>query len=335
MTPGIFSRTERQIGPAARRDLHGSADQTSARITRTVIGRTTSDTVDQLAAVWRARLEGFGSIGNAATTPLILGDRLIVQSLDSAVRVMDGESGELVWEVTVPEGNTVGPNGVAVGWGRVYAAKGMREIFALDLETGDEVWSTEIVETETSGIDIQPQVVEGMVLVSTVPISLADQYAGGDRGVLKALDADTGEEVWRFDTVAGDDLWGNPDVNSGGGAWFTPSVDVHAGVVYWGVANPAPFPGTEEFPNGSSRPGAKFYSNSVVALDLRTGELLWFSQVIEHDLFDRDHVHTMIVETTDGGMLVSTGKGGIVVDHDIASGEIRGRRRWASTATTI
>jgi outer membrane protein assembly factor BamB len=281
----------------------------------------TSATVDALAEVWQAPLEGIGSIGNAATTPLILGDRVVVQSLDSAVRVFDRDTGDLEWETTVEGGTNVGPNGVAVGWGRVYAAKGMREIFALDLTTGDELWSTEIAGTPTTGVDIQPQVLDGLVLVSTVPISLAAQYTGGDRGVLMALDAETGEEVWRFDTVA-DDLWGNPEVNSGGGAWFPPSVDVESGIVYWGIANPAPFPGTEAFPNGSSRPGANLYTDSVVALDVRSGELLWYRQVIEHDLFDRDHVHTMIVDTPYAPVLVSSGKSGIVFGHDIETGDI-------------
>jgi glucose dehydrogenase len=60
------------------------------------------------------------------------------------------------------------------------------------------------------------------------------------------------------------------------------------------VANPAPFPGTPEWPNGSSRPGPNLYTNSLVALDLATGELAWYHQVVPHDLFDRDQVHALI-----------------------------------------
>lgn len=284
----------------------------------------TTETVSRLTEVWRAPLDGFGTIGNAATTPLILGDRVLVQDLSSNVRSFDRDTGEMVWEtrVDVPQ---VGPNGVAVGWGRVYATKGMKEIMALDLATGEEVWSVALVGTPTSGIDIQPQVAAGLVLVSTVPISLEGQYTGGDRGVLHALDAETGAVVWRFDTVEGDDLWGDPEVNSGGGAWYPPAVDADAGVVYWGIANPAPFAGTPKAPNGSSRPGPNLYTDSVVALDLRTGELRWYRQIFEHDLFDRDHVLTMLVTTDEGTLLVSAGKGGVVVGHDLATGEERWR----------
>jgi glucose dehydrogenase len=280
-------------------------------------------TVVQLEAAWSAPLAGQGAIGNAASTPLVVGETVYVQDLSSNVRAIDWNTGAIRWE-TIYDLTQIGPNGPAVGWGHLYAAKGTREIVALGLDTGEEVWSTELPSTETEGIDIQPQVFGGLVLVSTVPISLAGQYEGGDRGVIHALDARTGEVEWTFDTVADDDLWGNPDVNSGGGAWYPPAIDPEARIVYWGIANPAPFPGTAEFPNGSSRPGPNLYTESVVALDVATGDLVWHRQAIEHDLFDRDLVHTMLVEVGDGDVVVvGTGKLGRVIGHDPASGEVR------------
>ena len=63
-----------------------------------------------------------------------------------------------------------------------------------------------------------------------------------------------------------------------------------------GIANPAPFPGTAELPNGSSRPGDNLYTDSLVALDLETGALRWYHQVTPHDLFDRDQVHAQLVD---------------------------------------
>jgi outer membrane protein assembly factor BamB len=286
----------------------------------------TAATIDDLEVVWEAPIPGAGPYGSATTTPLVLGDLVLVQDLQSNVRAFDLATGETVWETLVDQFQ-IGPNGVAVGWGRVFATKGMEQVMALDLATGDELWSVELVDTPTAGIDIQPQVVAGLVLVSTVPISMDGFYTGGDRGVLHALDVETGEVVWRFDTVADEpgELWGDPAVNSGGGAWYPPAVDPEAGVVYWGIANPAPFPGTPEAPNGASRPGPNLYTESVVALDLHTGALRWHHQVFEHDLLDRDHVHTMLVGTDDGVVLVSTGKGGVVVGHDPTEGGERWR----------
>jgi outer membrane protein assembly factor BamB len=199
----------------------------------------------------------------------------------------------------------------------------MDEIAALDIRTGAELWSTKITVTETDGVDIQPLVVDGLVLASTVPVSLDGQFRGGDRGVIWALDADTGERVWTFATVP-EDLWGDPAVNSGGGAWFPPAVDRERGLVYWGTANPAPFPGQPDAPNGSSRPGPNPYTDSIVALDVRTGRLVWDHQVSPHDLFDHDLQLTALVEPVDGGdpLVVGTGKAGRVVAVDARTGEL-------------
>jgi len=89
---------------------------------------------------------------------------------------------------------------------------------------------------------------------------------------------------------------------------------------------PANFPGTAEFPNGSSRPGANLYTDSMVALDVRTGELAWYSQATPHDLFDRDLVHALLVDATIGGrtrtVAVATGKLGRVIGHDADTGDV-------------
>ena len=66
-----------------------------------------------------------------------------------------------------------------------------------------------------------------------------------------ALDAQTGTPEWTWDQVQ--DLWGHPDINSGGGLWYAPSFDAQ-GNIYLGIANPAPIFGTKAYPLGSSRP---------------------------------------------------------------------------------
>jgi glucose dehydrogenase len=166
-----------------------------------------------------------------------------------------------------------------------------------------------------------------MVYVATVPVAIGKIYTGGSIGYLEALDASTGKVDWRFDTVDSKDLWGNPAVNSGGGAWYPPAIDTHTGVLYWGVANPAPFVGTTQYPNGSSRPGANLYTDSMVALSARTGRLLWFHQAFPHDLYDRDQVQAMLVpvrRSVDGSRLVavSTGKGGYVLGLNPTTGRL-------------
>ena len=280
-----------------------------------------STTVGSLTVAWEAEVAG-----SLTTVPLIIDDTVYVQDGRGTVLALDRADGAARW-TSEPFGFNIGPFGVAVADGRVFATNGSTGVVALDAETGTEVWRRELNATPTTGIDIQPTVFDGIVLVSTVPVSVGGIYTPGDRGVISALDAETGEVRWTFDTVDSEDLWGNPEVNSGGGSWYPPSIDPEERVVYWGVANPAPFPGTPEFPNGSSRPGPNLYTDSAVALDLDTGELLWYHQVHPHDIFDRDLVHTMRVRLADGTeSVVTTGKGGIVVGLDPETGE----RRWAA-----
>ena len=272
--------------------------------------------VRQLRVAWRHEVDG-----SLTTVPLIVGDRVYAQDGTGRVSALDLATGAPVW-ASEPYGRSIGPFGVAVADGRVFAVHGSDGVVALDAATGAELWVRDITATPSTGIDIQPTVYAGLVLASSVPVSIGGIYKGGDRGVLHALDAATGEIRWTFDTTT-DDLWGNPAVNSGGGAWYPPAIDTERGLVVWGVANPAPFPGTPEFPNGTSRPGPNLYTDSAVALDVETGELRWFHQVHPHDLFDRDLVHTLIARPADGPVTVATGKGAVVVGLDPDSGELR------------
>lgn len=261
--------------------------------------------------------------GALSTVPIVADGVVYAQAGDGSITAIDQVDGTVRW-TSEATGFNIGPFGAAVADGRVFGVYGSSGVIALDATTGDELWVSEFTATPTTGIDIQPVVHDGLVLASTVPVSIGGIYTGGDRGVLHALDAESGDIVWTFDTVLGDDLWGNPEVNSGGGSWYPPAIDAERGLVYWGVANPAPFPGTAEFPNGSSRPGPNLYTNSAVALDLATGELQWFHQVIPHDILDRDLIHTMLVDLADGtDLVVTTGKGGTVVGIDPDTGTPR------------
>ncbi len=283
----------------------------------------TAANVGHLETAWSVPLPGASSFGNVATTPLIVGKTVYVQDLNSNVRAIDLDTGAVRWTRTYDDPNQ-GPNGVAVGYGRVFAVT-QHDVVALDAKTGKQLWSRRLSTGETDGVDIQPTVVGGTVFASTVPATIRGSYVGGDRGVLWALDVRTGKPRWSFDTVKGD-LWGNPAVNSGGGSWFPPVIDVQSRMIFWGTGNPGPVPGTKEFPSGTSRPGPNLYTDSVVALHLDTGKLKWFRQVTPHDLFDHD-LQFVLQSFVDGSgqsssQLIATGKGGHVVVIDPRTGRI-------------
>lgn len=277
----------------------------------------TARSISKLVTAWSVPMTGA-----LTTAPIIVGDRIYVEDNSGSVASIDRSSGHVIWR-SAALGFSIGPNGVAVGWGKVFAGTS-DGVAALSSTTGRVLWNRRLTTTATEGVDIQPTVVDGLVLMATVPVGLGGIYKGGDRGWLFALHAATGRTAWSFDTVASPDLWGNPAVNSGGGAWYPPAIDRATNRVYWGTANPAPFPGTPQFPNGTSRPGANLYTDSTVALNLRTGRLQWYHQATAHDIFDRDFVHTMIVNIPRSGrrIVVGTGKGGLVVGLNPASGRL-------------
>jgi outer membrane protein assembly factor BamB len=273
--------------------------------------------IPRLVTAWTVPMTGA-----LTTAPIILGDRIYVEDDSGSVVSIDRSTGHVIWRSTAL-GFSIGPDGAVVGWGKVFAATSDGAA-ALSAATGRVLWNRRLTTTGTEGVDIQPTVVDGLVLMATVPVGTGGIYKGGDRGWLYALHASSGKTAWSFDTVASPDLWGNPAVNSGGGAWYPPSIDEAANRVYWGTANPAPFPGTPEFPNGTSRPGSNLYTDSTVALNLRTGHLEWYYQATSHDIFDRDFVHTMIVNVphSDRRVVVGTGKSGLVVGLDPESGRL-------------
>jgi glucose dehydrogenase len=248
----------------------------------------TSQNVAELGISWSYDIPGVGEWGASATNPLILDNTVYLQDLKSNVYAFDLATGNLKWKKEYDLDN-YGPNGPAIGWDKIFVIKGRYEIAALDLQTGSELWTKKLSDIDSTGIDIQLTAYNNLVYASTVPgSSNSNFYTGGGVGIIYALDQETGDIKWEFNTVDSADIWGNSQVNSGGGAWFPPAIDVNTGIMYWGTGNPAPWPGTEAYPNGTSRPGDNLYTNTMLALDSATGELLWYKQVLPHDLFDLD-----------------------------------------------
>jgi len=150
-------------------------------------------------------------------------------------------------------------------------------------------------------------------------------YQGGSSGAVWALNPDTGEQLWQWLAVE-DGFWGHPEINSGGGIWYPPAIDTQSGVTFWSTGNPSPIPGLQGYPNGSSRPGPNLYTDSLVALDHRTGKMLWYNQVKPHDLFNLDfQISPMLATITMDGqshdIVIGSGKLGIIYGFDRATGK--------------
>ncbi len=258
-----------------------------------------SSNVAGLEVAWTFPLTTVSAYGGTTGTPIIAGDVVYIQDQASNVYAIDRNTGEQVWvkQYDIP---TIGPNGVALGYGKIFGSTGDgRSVFALDMTTGEEVWNVLLTGNAREGIDMAPQVHGGLVYISTVPGNSETFYEGGARGVLYALDATSGQIIWQFYTVD-NDLWGEPTVNSGGGSWYPPAVD-EAGNTYWDIANPAPFQ-VHEIDGTPITLGETFddglYSNTLVKLSPE-GVLEWYFAANRHDIFDHDLQQSPVLATVD------------------------------------
>ncbi|MCU1675439.1 MAG: cytochrome c class [Frankiales bacterium] len=295
--------------------------------TRDVDGPITAATISRLKPAWGLPLssESQSQYGSYSSSPVIANGIIYSQDLASNVKAIDLKTGEVLWTASY-NSQDQGPNGVVVARGRVFGATA-DSAFALEQKTGKELWSIKLVRNAGEGIDMAPGYHQGLVYVSTVPGNNTKFYGGGTKGILWALDAKTGQKRWSFDT-APTERWSkeHEDINLGGGLWHTPAFDGKGGM-YFGVGNAGPFPGTDEYPWGSSRPGRNLYTNSLVKLDARTGKMRWYYQLTPHDLYDWDLQDPPILAKVAGkSAVIEAGKSGIVIAVDRATGKLLWKR---------
>ncbi len=156
-------------------------------------------------------------------------------------------------------------------------------LIALDTRDGHTMWATPIGRPEAGySVTVAPLIVKDKVIAGP---------AGGEYGIsgfLSAYSAETGKEMWRFNTIPqpgepGHESWENDAWKHGGGSiWTTGSYDPALNLIYWGIGNASP-----DW-NGDVRPGDNLYTSSVIALDADTGKLKGHFQFTPHDEFDFD-----------------------------------------------
>lgn len=182
--------------------------------------------------------------------------------------------------------------GVAIGDGKLFIAQLDARLVALDQNTGKVVWNVNATGVASDGPrngyseTMAPQFFKLPSGRDVVIVGVSGgEYEG--QGRVTAFDANTGAIAWgpTFLTHQGvpqfDDPAGNAS-QSGGPVWQTPAVDPALGLLYVSVGNPAPDA------DGSVRPGDNRDSDSVVAIELASGEIKWRYQEVHHDIWDYD-----------------------------------------------
>jgi PQQ-dependent dehydrogenase (methanol/ethanol family) len=222
------------------------------------------------------------------TTPLVI-DGVMYVTGPNQVQALDGRTGREIWNYsrprsaagTIPGDAAKGANrGAAVLGDRVFFITDDAHLICLQRLTGALFWDVSLGEPHYGGTST-PLIAGDLVIAG---VSGGDE---GIRGLLAAYQATTGEQVWRFWTVPlagepGSETWKGDASPQGGATWTTGSYDSETGILYWGIGNP--YPDTD----GDSRGGDNLYTASDLALDARTGKLLWHFQFTPHDLHDWD-----------------------------------------------
>lgn len=284
-----------------------------------------SSNVGQLDVAWRFPLNATVSAYGAITgNPLVAGDTIYFQTMERNVHAVDKATGELRWSTRYDIEGAGGPCGVGIGYGRVYATlSDPARVVALDAATGEQIWINQLSGNSGEDINFSPVVYDSTVYVGVAPGSGTLPYRGGARGGIFALDANSGDVMWRWDTTT-DNLWGNPRLNSGAGIWYPIAMD-DDGNIFFGVGNAGPWPGTVENPGASSREGENAYASSMVSLDPLTGAVRWSLLANPYDLFDHDFQNTPILTTamidgTEQKLAIGSGKTGTVIAANADTG---------------
>jgi len=243
--------------------------------------------VSKLHLQWTYSIPFFG----LETTPVVV-DGVMYVTGNNQVYALSGRTGREIWRyerpkserATISSDAAIGVNrGVAVLGERVFYLTDDAHLLALDRLTGALLWDVYTPEeTQRYGGTSAPLVVGNLVITG---VSGADD---GIRGFIAAYKATTGELAWRLWTVPksgepGSETWNGSALALGGGAtWLSGSADTESDVLYWAVGNPHPDT------DGDERLGSNLYTNSDLAIDVKTGKLLWHYQFTPHDLHDWD-----------------------------------------------
>ncbi len=283
-------------------------------------------------------------IESMETAPIVVDGVMYLTTSYNHVYAVDAATGKEFWHYKHTMGPVTtfccGPNnrGVAISGGRVFMGTLDARLVALDAKTGAVLWNIEIADPEKGYSEtMSPTVVDNKVLIGTN----GGEY--GIRGFVKAYNAEDGKLLWTFHTIpekGHEGVWAVNDATGrnmkrdiaaekaqfakdssfwqtlGGGVWMNPAVDLKNRTVWFVVGNPSP----DLY--GAERPGDNLYTDSIVAVDLDTGNYKCHFQYVAHDVWDLDAVSPPIlvdVKNKSGKMVpgvIHGGKTGHVYVHD-------------------
>jgi polyvinyl alcohol dehydrogenase (cytochrome) len=246
----------------------------------------TAGDVPKLALKWAF---GFPGGSQAYGQPAIVAGHVFVGSDTGRFYVLDAASGCIQWSFQADGGiraaPSVGPlKPGAAGRYAVYFGDVKGSVYAIDAGSGELIWKKPVDEHKAARVTGAPKLHDGRLYV---PVSSVEEVPAAQpayecctfRGSVVALDAATGAQLWKTYTIpeapqqagknaAGTQLW----KTAGAAVWSSPTIDAQRGELFVGTGNSYTEP-------------AAATSDSVMAMDLKTGKILWWNQVTPEDAF--------------------------------------------------
>jgi alcohol dehydrogenase (cytochrome c) len=273
--------------------------------------------------------------GTSENTPLVHDGVLFVFGNGDHVQALDATSGDLLWEYVRPlprdrrgAGQTAIKRSFAIYGDKLYLGTTDSHVITLDVNTGKPVWDHAFPDEREFSITSGPLIANGKVVQGVASCPAGGCYIIG-------LDASSGAELWRFNTVArpgrpGEHSWnGLPlDQRWGGSVWTTGSYDPDLNLIFYGTGNTYAWQFLERGGPGKTRGTTKngLFLNSTLALDPDTGKLVWHYQHLPEDMWDLDfaferHIVKLPVDGRERKLVVTTGKMLITDAVDAATGK--------------
>ena len=290
-------------------------------------------TVKRLVPVWSMSFGGEKQRGQESQ-PLVHKGRMFVTASYSRVFALDAKTGQKLWkyEHRLPEGIMpccdVVNRGAALYDNLVIFGTLDAQLVALDQSTGKVVWREKIDDYQAGySYTAAPLVAEGLLITGV---------SGGEFGVVgrvEARDPRTGKLVWSRPTVEGhmgylegkengitgvtNASWPGETWKTGGAStWLGGTYDAKTGLAYFGTGNPGPW-------NSHVRKGDNLYSASTVAIDVKTGQIVWSYQNTPNDGWDYDGVNEFITFDMDGKRMgAKADRNGFFYVNDAKTGKL-------------
>jgi polyvinyl alcohol dehydrogenase (cytochrome) len=238
--------------------------------------------VPSLKLKWAFNL---GAVSIARSQPAIVGGRVYIATATGAVYSLDAATGCTYWGFKANQVRSGVAVGDANGAPAVFFGDAGGTVYAVNASTGELIWKVRPVDHLATMATATPRVHNGVVYQ---PFSSFEEVLAADpnyacctfRGSVVALDAATGKKIWQTYTIpdaakpSGKTTSGKQQQGpSGAGVWSTPTIDERLGALYVSTGD-----------NYSDPPSNT--SDAVVAMSLKTGELLWARQLTERDAFN-------------------------------------------------